>query len=72
LHVLFTKNYKSAIEQEERVRPSWKRGNFDRPFDGYAARSSEQAGAAYGAMHRARGSYNGFLPEPVPAHKTLW
>ncbi len=54
------------------MQPSWKRDDFDRPFDGYAARSSGQAGAAYGAVHRARGSYSGYLSEPVPAQKMLW
>jgi hypothetical protein len=29
------------------------------------------AGAAYGVVHRARGSYNVFLSEPVPARKIL-
>jgi hypothetical protein len=46
-------------------------GTFDRAVDGYAARSSGRAGAAYGAVHRARRSYNGVLLEPVPARKML-
>jgi hypothetical protein len=47
-------------------------GTFDRAVDCYAARSSGRAGAAYGAVHRARGIYDGFLLEPVPARKMLW
>jgi hypothetical protein len=47
-------------------------GKFDCPFDRYAACSSGLAGAAYGAVHRARESYNGFLLELVPARKMLW
>ncbi len=47
-------------------------GTFNRAVDRYASRSSGRAGAAYGAVHRACGSYNGFLSEPVPARKMLW
>ncbi len=38
----------------------------------YPARSSGRAGAAYGAVHRARGSYNGFLMKFVLARRMLW
>jgi hypothetical protein len=42
-------------------------------LDHYAAAcSSEPAGAAYGAMHRAGKSYFGFLSKLVPARKRLW
>ncbi len=56
----------------QKVQPSWKRGNFNRPFDRYAVCSSGWAGAAYGAVHRARGSYNGFLLKLVLARQKLW
>jgi hypothetical protein len=47
-------------------------GTFDRPFDPLLLASSGRAGAAYGAVHRARGSYDGFLLKLVLARQKLW
>jgi hypothetical protein len=42
------------------------------PVSPFAARDSRRVGAAYGAVHRARGSYNGFLMKLILACQKLW
>jgi hypothetical protein len=63
--------YQIRLQHRRGCHPIESAGTFDCAVDGYATGSSGRAGAAYGAVHRARGSYNGILLVPVPARKML-
>jgi hypothetical protein len=70
-------SFEQANEQSSNRRKTYTPCNMPRTanpgLEGYpAACSSEPAGAAYGAVHRASKSYFCFLSEPVPACKRLW